>query len=430
MLKAVIALSLLLPILSAQAANKYIIKLKPGVKSLSSINKSLGDITHISSSFGEFRVLETNEKIDMNSFNKSLSSEIEYIEPNYTYTLIPVKNADLTDVLAKRSSPIEDLINDPKAHKQWGLYNKGGFFSKKGEDINVINAWPITKGSKTIRIGVIDSGIDYTHEDLKDNMWTNEAELNGKAGVDDDGNGYVDDIHGYDFSNNDGDPMDDHSHGTHCAGVIGAAHNKIGVAGVNAEVELVGIKFLSASGSGDSEAAIRSIEYGIKVGVNILSNSWGGGERSQALEDAIKAANDAGIIFVAAAGNEYGDNDSGPIYPANYDVPNVITVGSHTSGGKKSGFSNYGQKTVHIMAPGSGILSTVPGDRYKKMSGTSMACPMVSGALGLLLANEMMTPAEAKERIIATAKKTSKLNGKTVSNGRLDSYRLLKNIRD
>ena len=218
-------------------------------------------------------------------------------------------------------------------------------------------------------------------------MWVNEAEANGEPGVDDDGNGYVDDIHGYDFANDDGDPMDGHGHGTHCAGVIGADHNGDGIAGLMGDVQLVGIKFLTDSGSGDTINAIKSIDYATQVGVHIMSNSWGGGGFSQALKESIERARDAGILFVAAAGNSNSDNDKRPMYPATYDVENIISVGAMDGKGNKSSFSSYGETTVHVFAPGSNILSTVPGDAYRKMSGTSMATPYASAALGMLLAS-------------------------------------------
>ena len=238
------------------------------------------------------------------------------------------------------------------------MKNDGKNGSVAGEDINVLRAWSITKGSKDVKIAVIDTGVDYTHPDLKDQIDVNLAELNGKPGVDDDGNGFVDDIYGYDFANKDGDPQDGHGHGTHCAGVIGASHNNIGVAGIMANVKIVPIKFLTDDGSGETIDAIAAIDYGIKRGVNVMSNSWGGGDKEQSLEDAIKAAESAGITFVAAAGNESANNDSTASYPANYEVGNVISVGSYTSTGAKSSFSNYGLKSVHVTAPGSNILST------------------------------------------------------------------------
>jgi thermitase len=224
--------------------------------------------------------------------------------------------------------------------------------------------------------------------------------------------------------------MDGQGHGTHCAGVIGALHNRSGTRGVMNDVKIIAIKFLSDSGRGETEDAISSIEYAIKVGANVMSNSWGGGAFSQALLDAIVAANDAGIVFVAAAGNSRADNDKRDTYPANYEVDNVISVGSMDGSGKKSSFSNYGKKTVHVFAPGSNILSTMPNNRYAKQSGTSMAAPFVSGAMGLLLSSSPnMTPLEARQQLEATAVRNGSLDSVTTS-GRMDAARLIKNERN
>lgn len=421
-----IAVVVALTSLASFANHNYIVKLRSGLKSMDKINKelkSLGEVKNLNVSFGTYKTISSPSELNLKSFQKSFNGEIEYIEKDAIYKAIAI-------------NPVRDMVDDPKASKQWALANdgknSGGWFSrgKVGEDINVAKAWEITKGSRNIVVGVIDTGVDYNHVDLKDNIWTNDAELNGKEGVDDDGNGYIDDIHGYDFVNNDGDPMDDHSHGTHCSGVIGASHNRKGIAGINANVRIMGLKFLDKNGSGEGSDAIRAIDYAVKMGVNVLSNSWGGGQFSQALLDAIKSANDAGIIFVAAAGNSSRDNDVGPTYPCNYESENVVSVGSFAGTGKKSGFTNYGATKVHVFAPGSSILSTVPGNKYKNMSGTSMACPQVAGMMALLLSQEMLTPAEARQRAIKTSVVTDRLKGYSQSNGRMDAYRLLENIQE
>jgi thermitase len=195
-----------------------------------------------------------------------------------------------------------------------------------------------------------------------------------------------------------------------------------------ANVKIVPIKFLSDEGSGETIDAIAAIDYGIKRGVNIMSNSWGGGEKEQSLEDAIKAAETAGITFVAAAGNESANNDTTASYPANYEVGNVISVGSYTSTGSKSSFSNYGVKSVHVTAPGSNILSTYKRGGYTTMSGTSMATPHIAGIAGLLLSQEPnLTPAQIRERLVNTSVKTSKLSTASLSGGRVDAFKALSN---
>lgn len=400
--------------------NGYIVKLKDshslvGVKALS----KFGSVQKVSKTqFGTFVKVATAESLTSDSMQSLAKNPmVEYVEPNWI-----IKVADTKSQMVE---PADDLYK-----KQWGLKNtgkNGGLFGGvAGEDVNALKAWSVTRGSTDIKVAVIDTGVDYRHPDLKNQMDVNTLELNGKAGVDDDQNGYVDDVYGYDFSNKDGDPMDGHSHGTHCAGVIGASHDGKGIAGVMGNVRIVGIKFLSDKGSGETIDAISSIEYAMKRGVNVMSNSWGGGEFSQALMDAISSANDAGIVFVAAAGNESSNNDSRPTYPASYDLPNIVTVGSYASSGSASSFSNYGVKSVHVFAPGSSILSTVPNGKYSNMSGTSMACPHVSGVVGLMLAqNPNLSPSEVKERLIQTSKKTSKLQGRSVSSGRVDAFEVL-----
>lgn len=430
-MKLSLIISGLLLSLSSFAAqhNGYIVKLKDGVNKASFLSsKNLQNTVvkeQVSLSFGDYLVIEANNAKSLDSLQANPA--VEYIEPNTIITL---------DTIVNNEKEIEANPQDSRFSQQWGLKNtgknSGGWLSrgKAGQDINAMEAWKITKGDREIRVAVIDTGIDYEHGDLAGNLMVNTEELNGTEGVDDDGNGYVDDIYGYDFANNDGSPMDGHGHGTHCSGVIGAVHNGSGIAGVMSQVKILGIKFLSDSGSGETINAIKSIDYAIKMGVHVMSNSWGGGEESEALKEAIQRANDAGITFVAAAGNSFGNNDSKPTYPANYVVDNVVTVAAMGGNGKKASFSNFGAKTVHVMAPGVNILSTVANNGYQKMSGTSMATPFVSGVVGLILAEEPnLTPAEVRERLIQTSVQESDLTRYTQSGGRVDAYRALKNIR-
>lgn len=404
---------------------KYIVKLKAdaNAKSVSLFSmKSVNDVKPINASFGKFYSLTTEELSQKSVSSLANDPNIEYIEKSVTYSI--------------NGSFDKETINDSKYSNQWGFKNtgknSGGWFSrgKAGEDIDAEGAWMITKGDKTMKVAVIDTGIDYNHQDLKANMWTNEAEANGVAGVDDDGNGYVDDIHGYDFANKDGDPMDGHGHGTHCAGNIGAKHDRAGTRGMMNDVQIVAIKFLTDKGSGSSEDAISAIDYAIKAGVKVMSNSWGGGDFSQALKDSIAAANKAGIIFVAAAGNDGANNDTAKSYPANYDLENVISIGAMSGSGKAASFSNYGAKKVSTFAPGVGILSTIPHNRYGKMSGTSMATPIAAGAIGLLLAeNPNFTPSDVRDRVEATAVRNGRLDGLSRS-GRMDAKRMLENTQN
>ena len=346
------------------------------------------------------------------------SGMVEIVEPNFIYRI--------------QGNAKSVVPNDPEFGKLWGLHNTGqadpkGQTGVAGVDVNALKAWEITKGSDEVLVAVIDTGVDYNIPDLKPNSWVNQAEKDGEAGVDDDGNGYVDDVYGYDFANNDPDPVDDHGHGSHCAGTIGAHGNDgVGVVGVAWKVKIVGVKFLTASGSGSLEGALKSIDYATKIGVDIMSNSWGGGGFSQTLEDAIKRANDKGILFVAAAGNDNRNNDSRPTYPAGYEVANVVSVAAIDNKGRRASFSNYGKKTVDIAAPGVNILSTTPGG-LKSYSGTSMATPHVSGVAALLkAANPGFKTDEMKDRLLSTARPTQ-LMRKFVATGLVDAYAALIN---
>ncbi len=381
-------------------ASEYIVKLK-NQNSLKEMKTTL-NAKSLDLSFGNFALIKTENKSDLISLREN--PQVEYIEPNYTYKVI-------------NTSP-----KDKEFKKQWGLENdgknSGGIFSRGvvGVDISAIQAWKTTKGHKDVKIAIIDTGVDYNHEDLKNNIMVNMSEKNGIAGVDDDGNGYIDDVYGYDFANDDADPMDGHGHGTHCAGVIGAEHNGIGIVGVMANVQILPIKFLTDQGSGTLEGALRAIDYATQMGVHVMSNSWGGGGRSEALFEAIQRAKDAGISFIAAAGNESNNNDTKATYPANYKLDNVISVGAMDGKGKKASFSNYGKTTVHVFAPGVKIFSTVSNNKYKKMSGTSMACPHVAGVAGLLIASEPnLTYLEVKAKLMSTAIPSKELSQYTVS---------------
>lgn len=424
---------------------EVIIKLnseKADLSTLKNLDIGISAMDSLDVSFGHYQLVHLN---DDKNFDRALEilgqhPDVEYAEPNFIYRLIEPIVEDQTKNL------VDSIIGDfpytnyspgvPRFGELWGMHNTGqgtpsGSSSIAGADIDALRAWAIETGSHNVRIAVIDTGIDYTHSDLADNIWVNEAELNGEPGQDSDGNGYVDDVYGYDFSRDRGDPMDGNGHGTHCAGTIGALHqNDLGVAGVMADVEMVAVKFLSDAGSGTTANAIRAVDYATTVGVDIMSNSWGGGGRSQALKDAIIRANEEGILFVAAAGNSSADNDVRASYPANYNVDNVISVAATTGTDALASFSSYGRTSVHTAAPGFHTLSTTPNDRYSVFSGTSMATPHVSGALGLLIAKEGRLPVnEVRERLIATADPVPSLRGRVVGSGRLNAYNLLTDTR-
>ncbi|CCQ52920.1 Serine protease, subtilase family [Crocosphaera watsonii WH 8502] len=321
------------------------------------------------------------------------------------------------------------LPNDTDFNDLWGLHNTGQTGGTVDADIDAPEAWCKQKGDHDIVVAVIDTGIDYNHPDLASNMWINAGEIAGN-GMDDDGNGYMDDIYGYDFHNTDSDPWDDHSHGTHVAGTIGAeGNNNSGVIGVSPNVSLMALKSFSAGGFGSTSNIINSLQYAIDNGADVVNASFGGGGYNAAFDAMIGAANSAGVLFVAAAGNFNNDNDVTPFYPANYTQPNVISVAATDHNDNKAGFSHYGSTTVDLGAPGVNIRSTLPGNSYGYNSGTSMAAPHVSGAAALLLAEDpSLTPAQIITELMNNTDPVPGLSGITVSGGRLNVNEALMSV--
>ena len=356
--------------------------------------------------------------------------DVEYAEPNYLLT-------------------IQAVPNDSYFNYLWSLYNTGQTGGTAGADIDAVRAWDITSGSDNVAIAVIDTGIDYNHPDLLANMWVNLAEYNGVAGVDDDGNGYIDDIHGINTFDHMNDPMDDHGHGTHVAGTIGAVgNNGTGVAGVNWNIKIIPCKFLGSDGYGYTDGAIECLEYirALKEkGINIIAtnNSWGGGGYSQALYDAIDAQRRSDILFIAAAGNDNMDTDQYDFYPAGYFLPNLLAVAATDPNDFKAWFSNFGRRTVHVAAPGLDIISLRaagtdmygdgnhfippgdPGAQYYKASGTSMATPHVTGLVALIKSqNPGRSWIEIKNLILSGAEEEIPFYGGTIA-GRINAYNSL-----
>ncbi|MFP5322956.1 MAG: S8 family serine peptidase [Acidimicrobiia bacterium] len=329
--------------------------------------------------------------------------------------------------------------NDPGFGDQWALENTGQTGGTAGADIAVKDAWNVGIDTSQVVVAVIDTGVDITHPDLADQVWTNAAEATGTPGVDDDGNGYVDDVHGWDWVHDDatvydgdtsGDGVDDDRHGTHVAGTIAASTgNGTGVAGVS-DARIMPLKFLGPNG-GSTLDAVLALDYAIDQGARITNNSWGGGGYSQALADKVAEAQKAGVWFVAAAGNggsdQVGDdNDATPSYPASLPHDNVVAVAATDHADALAGFSNYGATSVDLGAPGRSILSTLPGGSYARMSGTSMAAPHVAGALAhLVAAHPQLSIADAKALLLERTDPVPALAGKTVSGGRLDLARAL-----
>ena len=350
----------------------------------------------------------------------ALRADVEYVHPNYMFHTA-------------------NTPNDVFFNMQYALKNTGqsilNHTGTSGADIKATQAWDITQGSRSIVVGVVDTGVDYTHPDLAANMWSAPTSFNvtirGQvitcaAGT-----------HGYNAINRTCNPMDDKDHGTHVSGIIGASgNNGAGVSGVSPIASIMGLKFLNSSGNGSEADAIDAIDFAIQAkaffgssaNVRILNNSWGGSDADQALLDEINLANSKNMLFVAAAGNSGTSNDATPFYPANYNAPNMISVASTDYRDALSSFSDFGATTVHIGAPGEFVLSTLPGNTFDFFDGTSMATPMVSGAAALVLAAcPSLSTADLRANLLGSVDALTALAGKTTTGGRLNVFRAVSN---
>lgn len=300
------------------------------------------------------------------SLSAFAQQQITYKIPKYTKTPVVQTFADI-------QLPSDALTNDPMLAQQWAIPNTGVAYAWQNNFI----------GSKKVIVAIVDSGIELSHPDLKANIYVNPREtVNGR---DDDGNGYIDDISGWDFLNNNNRPIDELGHGTHVAGIIGAVgNNGIGVTGINQQVSILPLRFMDKEGRGNERAAVAAINYAVKMGATVINCSWGGEGDGAALRAAIQNAQRAGVLVVTASGNDGYNTDLYPSYPSNYTYDNIISVTSVDSKDQFPVLTNYGPRTVHIAAPGERILSTDLKGTYAEMSGTSMATPYISGALALL----------------------------------------------
>jgi thermitase len=318
--------------------------------------------------------------------------------------------------------------NDSYYPRLYGLNNTGQNGGIQDADVDAPEAWKTIKGNTDTVVAVIDEGVDINHPDLRNNIWTNPGETTGD-GIDNDRNGYIDDVNGWDFYNNDASVYDPDpvtgagdEHGTHVAGTIAAEDNTVGVVGVNWQAKIMPLKFLGPTGGYTSDA-VEALNYAVSKGVKISNNSWGGGGRSQSLQDAITRADAAGHLFVAAAGNEGVNNDSTPHYPSNYTNPNVISVAATNNQDALADFSNYGATSVDLSAPGVSIYSTLPRNTYAAYSGTSMATPHVAGVAALLKnRNPSADDAQLRDYILKSVDQKNNLQGRMVTGGRANAF--------
>jgi subtilisin family serine protease len=349
-------------------------------------------------------------QIDVETAIRLLEPHVEYAEPNW--------------VQRKTQVP-----NDQFFSLQWGIHNTGqtiqGSVGISDADIDGTEAWDITTGDPNFVVAVIDTGTDWDHPDLAANIWSNPGEV--VNGQDDDGNGYVDDVRGWDFYSGDSNPDDEDGHGSHTAGTVGAVgNNGIGVAGVNWDCKMVPLRFLGPQGGYTSDA-ISAVEYCTTMGIKVSNNSWGGGGFSSSLNNAIAASKSVDHVFVAAAGNSGTNNDSSPHYPSNYSQDNIISVAAIGNrdelADEPTWGSNYGATTVDIGAPGVDIASTWEAGGYVWSSGTSMATPHVAGVVSLVFAqNPGWSYSDVIDRIYSTGRSTSAMSGKCTTGKVLNAY--------
>ncbi|NBY18663.1 hypothetical protein EBQ74_00060 [bacterium] len=344
--------------------------------------------------------------------------ELEIVEtfgPREKYALVRAKRK-LTQKLPREIIALQRNyiyksveLQDPDFIQSWGLSNSGQSIPELGQgisgvDVGALKTWQIESGSKKVSVAVLDTGIDMHHEDLKNNLWTNYLEVKENS-LDDDHNGFVNDIHGWNFVNDTSIIQDDNNHGSAVSGVIGAdAKNGKGTRGLAENISLMTVKILDANGSGTTERAVRGIEYAVKNGAAVINASWGGTLYDQVLFDTIKWANEQGVLVVCAAGNEGKNNDidEQPIYPASFKIPNILSVAAHDFKGELAPFSNFGKQTVHVSAPGVGVFSSVRGG-YQFMNGTSFAAPFVAAMSALLKWREPeLKPEQISKRISST----------------------------
>ncbi|KHD88431.1 MAG: serine protease [Bdellovibrio sp. ArHS] len=354
--------------------------------------------------------------------------DVEYIEPNYILDKAEVAlNGSVERLTYEQFANSSPASTDPAVYAQ------------SNAATGVANAWPLlsslsAQNGKVI-VAVVDTGLDRYHDVFKPlanggtgALWVNPVEAAGQPGVDDDQNGYVDDVNGWNFITNTNNFMDDDDHGTHVAGiVVGTGQNIFARPLQESKISIMPLKFLGATGSGSTSNAIRAIYYAVNNGARVINNSWGGGSYSRSLHDAITYAYERRVLVVSAAGNYGSNNDASPMYPANYDVPSNISIASSSRYDDLSSFSNYGASTVHVASPGEYIESTVPGNTTMPMNGTSMAAPFVAGMAALAFREApSLSGYQMKQLILGTASAKSFLNNLVYSSARIDAYEMIR----
>lgn len=472
----------------AKQKQELLIKLAPhATQNISILNDFTAAGGKVESVFGDWIKVEGSKTQIKELLAQKGHPDFEYVQSNMKLGLLtdysiqdPLRKAALIKSLNKSGAakpskfPYPDNPNiplvipqqrqgaDPDFAKQWGM-----------NDIGVQEAWKATKGSPDMIVAVIDTGVDYTHEDLQPNLWYNKGEMgkdingNDKAtnALDDDKNGFVDDVIGWDFASNDNKPYDlsvdpmqllagggNPGHGTHCAGNVAAkSDNGIGVSGVAPNVKIMSLRFITEKGEGTTEAAVKAIKYAVDNGAKVLSNSWGGespandtSEENKILTEVINYAKSKNVLFVAAAGNGrkgvgYNlDNDPNPVFPAAYQIDNIVSVAALDVDDNLGSFSNWGAKLVHLGAPGVKVYSTTVGSHYSDTvidkygfkatwDGTSMATPHVAGAAALWWsAHPNASYLDVKNALMSSVKKINSLANKSVTGGKLDVKELMK----
>lgn len=413
---------------------EYLVKFKASSGGASIAHQKLQGKATLKANFHGLGMMQINMKSgpDEKANFEALKNDpdVEYIEPNYVL--------EKSDVVVSES--FERQSYESFANRSYASTNPA-VYAQNNANTGIDSAWPVLtpldSNHGKIVVAVIDTGLDKNHDVFKaynsngaggtGALWVNTIEANGTPGIDDDQNGYVDDVNGWNFINNSGNFADDDDHGTHVAGiVVGTGQNIFARPFQESKIQVMPLKFLDGAGSGSTSNAIRAIYYAVNNGAKVINNSWGGAAYSRALHDAITYAYDHKVLVVCAAGNYASDNDAYPMYPANYDVPSNLSVGSTTRFDDLSSFSNYGASTVHIGSPGEYIESTVPGNEMMKMHGTSMAAPFVAGVAALAMREApSLSGYQIKQLILSTGDTNGYLNTLVSTSSRVDALYML-----